>query len=404
MFHPDRRNYLFLRRAPAERGFSLVEALIGAALISITALGLGTTIHHLMQSRQKSQSVSLAVQTESSLVNAIQDPSSYASIADILKSGGTPPNSFTLNVAVDAEKSFSIHPTQQLYLDNNLQTCNGFDDKNCTMMVALSGWGKNIPIPGQYSFAYSIESNPNIGNMPALGSASANFSTSDYILTVPSMTNTGKTVQCGVNAVGLLGVDAAGDGICLYYSGNSATCKTDEIPKGFQVIADPGDTHRYYLSFQCVPIRKISCANSDYSFENFNPSSLDPTTPAGPAVGKCVYIGAPSSGVISASGTNGLQVYQLCAPNYADVSPSCAISGPVTGVNVTCSDGHVLTANTSGVTTQISNTGSAITCQAVLPQQTCCSDDPSKCTQVNVPLKVNYTCQLDSSHQDQLVY
>lgn len=390
-----------------QRGFSLIEALIGAALISITALGLGTSIRHLMQSREKSQAVSLAVQTESSLVNAIQDPASYSSIAEALKSGATPPQSFALGVAVDpaAGKSFNISPGQQVYLDNNLQTCSGFSDSKCTMMVALSPWGKDIPIPGQYSFAYSIQANPSVSNMPALGSSSTSFTKSDYMLTVPSLNNTGKVVQCPNNSVGILGVDAAGQAICLYYPDNTATCKADEIPKGFQVTPDPSDTHRYLLSFKCVQIRKISCSSTDYSFENFNPVALDPASQNNNyPVGKCVYIGAPTSNPISAAGTNGMQVYQLCAPNYAATSVSCNLAGAPTGVNVTCSDGHVLTANTSGVTTQVSNDGTVITCQAVIPPQQCCSDDPSKCTQVNAPISTSYVCGLDSAHGDQWVY
>jgi type II secretory pathway pseudopilin PulG len=388
-------------------GFSLIEALIGAALISITALGLGSSINHLMQSREKSQMVSMSIQTESALVNAIQDPANYAGVMEALQHDGNPPSNFQLQVMVDpsSDKSFSIRPNQQIYLTDNLQACSSFEDKNCSMMVALSRWGKDVPIPGQYSFGYSIQTNPHTSNMPPLGSKDTSFaSPSDFVLTVPSLANTGKLVSCGANAVGILGVDSLGQALCLYYSDNKSNCKADEIPKGFQVTADPANPHRYYLNFKCVTMRRIVCAKPDYSFENFNPVALDSTGTSGnSAVGKCVYIGQPTSNLITVNGTDGMTVSQLCAANYVAAAPSCA-KGAVTGTNATCSDGHVLVANTSGVTAQMTNNGTNLVCQAVIPQQQCCADDPSRCTKVSVALKVNYTCALDSNHTDELVY
>lgn len=388
-------------------GFSLIEALIGAALISITALGLGSSINHLMQSREKSQMVSMSIQTESALVNAIQDPANYTGVMEALQHNGNPPENFQLQVMVDpsSSKSFSIRPNQQIYLTNNLQACSGFDDKNCSLMVALSRWGKDIPIPGQYSFGYSIQTNPHTSNMPPLGSKDTSFaSPSDFVLTVPNLANTGKLVSCGANAIGILGVDSLGQALCLYYSDNKSNCKADEIPKGFQVSADPTDSHRYYLNFKCVAMRRISCTKQDYSFENFNPLALDSTGTSGSsAVGKCVYIGKPNSSLITVNGTDGMTVSQLCETNYVPIAPTCA-NGAVTGTNTTCSDGHVLVANTSGVTAKMTNNGTDIVCQAVIPQQQCCGDDLSRCTKVSVALKVNYTCTLDSNHTDELVY
>src|SRR6185312_7621318 len=119
-------------------GFSLIEALIGAALISVTALGLGSSINHLMQSHGRSKLISLAISTESALVNAVQDPSNYTT----LQAGQPPPSNFQLQVVVDPtnNKYFTISPAQTLYLDENWQPCSGFSDRNCLLKVTLSPW------------------------------------------------------------------------------------------------------------------------------------------------------------------------------------------------------------------------------------------------------------------------
>jgi type II secretory pathway pseudopilin PulG len=386
----------------SSQGFSLIEALIGAALISVIALGLGSSLHYLQHSREKSQSTSLAVETESALINAIQDPANYGSIAGILKSGETPPNNFQLKVTLDPSsgQGFSISPGQQIYLTENLHGCESFKDSNCVMMVALSPWGKDKPLPGMYSFAYSIQTNPSVAVQPALGSPSTTFAATDYILTVPSLSNNEKVVQCGANAVGLLGVDATGQALCLYYSGSTAECPENSLPKGFVVTPDPSDTHRYYLNYKCVPMRQIACAQPNYSFQSLNPSALDSSISPSGAAGLCVYIGAPTSSAVTVNGSDGMSINQACPSAYVTApAPSCVINGPVKGSDVTCGTGQVLTANTSGVKTQVTASGSSVTCRAVIPQQQCCSDNTSKCTSVTVPLTASYSCILDASHQ-----
>ena len=385
-------------------GFSLIEALIGAALISVTALGLGSSINHLMQSHGRSKLISLAISTESALVNAVQDPSNYTT----LQAGQPPPSNFQLQVVVDPtnNKYFTISPAQTLYLDENWQPCSGFSDRNCLLKVTLSPWGKDIPVSGQYSLGYSIAANPSSVTMPSLGNKDANFSSpSDYILTVPALSSDGKLVQCTApNPIGILGVDSAGQALCLYYPDAMVSCKADEIPKGFQVTPDATDTHKFYLSFKCVPMRKISCGNPNYSFENFNPVALDPMTSGQTsAVGKCVYIGAPTTAPITASGNDSMQVNQACAVNYVPNSPTCQAGIP-SAPPVTCTNGQVLRANTDGITAQVANSSSTVLCQAVVPTQPCCANDPTKCVKVTVPLTVNYNCVLDSNHGDQWVY
>lgn len=389
------------------RGFSIIEALIAAALISIAALGLGNAVSKLSQSRQKSQMVSLSIGFEASMIAALQSPSTYSAYKAQLQHGQIPTG---MSIIVPGDTPVTLTPGQTVYLTKNLQTCQGFSDANCALQVSLSQLQN---IGGQFSFAYFIQGNPKMPAMTPLGSPNLD----DYSVTIPVdvYQDKGTDINCDDPTVdiGMMGIGDDGKPICLQKPTAADTCATGTLAKGFQVIFDPG-TKNFRLAFQCsTPLRVLTCpapAGSPYpggyALQSFLPVSLDPSSASSSlAYNTCIFVASNPSAYANSGGTNyvltqrdGVQMTNACPPGYKPQATRCDIAN-ASGQDVNCTSG--ITIHYVPVTSaQPSVTGNIISCQTVVPSQPYCGNSPGNPayqTKAWADANLSYQCVMDGT-------
>jgi hypothetical protein len=396
-------------------GFSIIEALIAGVLVAVAALGLGQSISQLSKTRTKSQLVSTAISLESSLIASLQSPSTYNSYKSSLQSGQIP-SDMVIPIPFD-DNSLSIRPGQTLYLTRQLQLCprQSFTDTACALMIQLAPMKK---IDDHFAFAYSIQGNPQLTTMSALGSPQA----SDYSVSVPVdiYQNQANDVNCSdrLTDIGIMGMGDNGKPICIKKPNAGDTCPRGTLAKGFKVIFDSG-SKEYRLAFQCSPpLRILSCIPKSgnpypgaYSLQSFIPASLDRAAPPSALAGNtCTLIATNPSPYADGSGAfrvltqrDGVQVTNACPAGYKPQVVRCDISS-LGGQDVICRSGLRLT-HVKPTKAQGSVQGNNVACQVVVPAQPFCSNspgDPNYQTKAWANANLSYQCVLDGSAPETL--
>lgn len=391
------------------RGFSIIEALIAAALISAAALGLGNAISQLSKTRAKSQLISTAISLESALVSALQSPASYNDYKAMLQKGQVPSD---MTISIPGDNPLSIKPGQTIYLTKQMQTCpqQNFNDTTCSLLLKLAPMKK---IDDHFSFAYSIQGNPKLTAMSPLGSPNAD----DYTISIPVdiYQAQGSDINCDDKTVdiGMMGMGDDGKPICIKKPRSTDTCPAGTLAKGFKVVFD-GGSKEYRLTFDCSePLRTLSCIPNTgnpypgaYSLQSFLPASLDRASSAASLTyNTCTLIAANPSPYANSGGTpylmtqkDGVQVNNACPAGYKPQFIRCDVSAAA-GQDVVCKSGikltHINPTQAKGV-----NDGNNVSCQVIVPSQPFCSNspgDPAYQAKAWADANLTYQCVLDGS-------
>lgn len=362
----------------ASDGFSLVETMIGAALILVNLGVLSSALIQYGEVSKKQRVITLAMNLESALHRAVTSPPAAlhylpgAMIDQMVQPAGNFPDPYTLDFPIDIDgvvRTLSLtwpagftNPvdTVSVFLDRQMNTCNpDFTNMNCVILFEIAKNKIAGPSP-IYSYAYRITINPDLHiGTQSLGVAEQGaFSTNrgagntDYKLFIPQyiLASENFTLCNTTTTAGLTGYDrTTGTPICLVgpIDDVAERCDATEISKGLRVVDDGTNFH---LIPRCVTARGFTCpppnSNNDagqieYSMMIYDPRSLDPAFPIG-VTNKCVFTAmSPAADPTPPSnvGTT-LNVPQACPNPYRITTPNpygCSASGVATASQGSCS-------------------------------------------------------------------
>ena len=227
-----------------QKGFTLVEVLIASVIVSVSVLGLSTSLVGLGHSRKKSVAVSNSIAIENALVAAITDINSYeegntdAKAKELQRTlaQGSLPQSLTLklkfnNITVDVALT-SSSPAVTLF-DENLNLCFGGFSKVCPYKLTLqSRSGANR----QYEVIYQIEVHQDLAVVQPSGTAKNPDGTYKDPLAIPvELYKPGFKNACDKDETSAIGMDpVTGEVNCIKkpdLKNPDQYCPEETIPK-----------------------------------------------------------------------------------------------------------------------------------------------------------------------------
>jgi prepilin-type N-terminal cleavage/methylation domain-containing protein len=238
---------LRLKSSQSERGFSLVEVLVAAAIISTAVVILSSGVNAMGKAKRKAAVINAAIALQAQLIDELSTEARFLN-------GAVPKDPLDMVDPVEIEITPTTGPNYRAvrdtdhFFNSNLQSCpGGFADISCTLRLRFN-FRPNGTI---WYAAYRITSNPNIdvplGNLGTMHDNA--FDITDYRSPLPDLLIKNSTsVSCmGPGEIGVSGINRnTGDVICLRGPGAAAPCDPDKFLKRF--IAQDFGTH-----FQLVP-------------------------------------------------------------------------------------------------------------------------------------------------------
>lgn len=267
------------------RGFGVIEGLVGASILAVTALGLGVAINSMAKSRIKTQTASSAVSLESTIITAIQDPAIYQPFKEELRAGNLDliRQNFFLPAVGWGDGRLRLSLDGQFFSSDGSACSGGFANKSCVLSLKMDIRQDALPPKPEYSFAYSIETNSNVITMAPIGvPPNSSFATESFKLAMPSVAVADDVVGCEeLNAVAAKGFSFdTGKLHCLEAPRLGPSPTGDDCPDGHFPVALRVFENR--VTFECQALRSVSCIDRFYALNNFMPRSLDPRNPSLP--------------------------------------------------------------------------------------------------------------------------
>lgn len=281
-----------------DKGMSIVEILMGAAIVSIAGMGLTVAVQSMARAQIKTQVVADAVSLETLLARAIQEPTTYTSYKTLLQQGDDA--SFEqfktqFRVAVPSWGSGQL-AIGETYFSRSGEVCANFSVNNCLYRVNLQVQ-RTPGTPPTYAFAYRIQLNEDMVPMTPLGAKTSdaagntylgnNFAVDDYRYKVPTSV-TAANIVCASGQIAM-GFDAS-TGLLNCAGVSTAPCPANTIPIGIQIVNNN-------VQLNCQPVRRITCSDGTansvaYALSSFQLNTLDSRVPASTAVSgaRCAFV------------------------------------------------------------------------------------------------------------------
>lgn len=416
-----------------ERGFTFVEVLVAAMIMTTSVGALGWSFLGLQKSRVKGELISGVTSIETALTTALLNEDNYPESIRPQLQAGTVPSSLTFPVvgsSMEKPFNFAIKPGETIELDRNGSPCAGatFPASNCPYRIQLAMRqlaGAGALSSSSMAFAYRIETrDPDVQlNFRGAGadSDSGAFTDEEFTITLPYeyylSKNAGRLLlECpSTTTVGVWGIDRSGGGSVSCIDQPRESCPQGTLPKGLRFVSHSATSAS--VEFECGPSVQTASCPTDYALLQIDTTTLDAGRTKS---GTCVYVGAsPAAGhtyrgerIEGRVCPRGYRSQSSCAlvdevssagscPWCHSSTPDCSAASPQTEspvgtYNITipyrCADSNPLTqaANRgqARLVENLPNKGDVL-CYLHRPQQDCGATWDAK-------VELNVTCVLDT--------
>lgn len=312
-----------LTKCGNQSGQSIVEVLIASSILTISALGLTSSLVNLGQSKKKSEQVSYVLALESSIASALSDSSSYSEAQRASFRAGTVPADLRMNLQLPNSPTgtLSVQRGQLIYLDTQLQACAGFDEE-CIYSFEFEVRNKNELeplLPVTFGVAYRIEMRSEDSLPLAVGADRPFDAVEDFELEIPPAVYRIRDQNgCADDELFVIGLNRASGAVqCIKRPTNS--CAANEVVTGYRV----GTTAdlRLQLQLECQAVTANVTCPAKYSLQSISMSGYTLN-------GQCIYAGTEDGdfGSNIISGNVGQANMLACPEDYSvDSSSTCSI-------------------------------------------------------------------------------
>lgn len=319
------------RRCLGEAGFGIPQALLAAALISISIAGIGSLTYFSAIGSKKSRSTSKAFALETQIITGFQN-SVEMDPAKMYLTTGTIPSSFTFTLSNGINPVTEVGGT--LFFSPDSDTPCAYDAEKCFIKVesalrCFSISGVSYPV---CKAAYRISFDTQLFSLSPVGVLEPGplSAVPDEQFTLPvayDLFVQETQANCSDSSTLMVTGFDRDTGVlnCAHFP--QKNCLDGEISTGLIY-----DSTTNSVELKCQPLNKFSCPNN-YALLSFNPATFSPGS--GFAAPTCVFIGRKSAPWPIAVSGNDSVAGTFCPDNYRTTvatesnPPNCRIT-PIT--------------------------------------------------------------------------
>ena len=318
-------NHLIFQNRRSNKGFTIIDSLIATVIVITGFLAVTTTMRGAFQISLKSRLIARQVALESAIISGLQDPANFSTTVRASLGAGNPPAAFTIS---DSNSVVIAQIGRTLFFTPEGTSCPALSINNrCLLSVRLD---INCRGSGLCFAAYQIAVAQLGQNLSISALGSPNFAAADYALPLPYDLYLGKQIQgvCDPNTeLAVNGLNRqTGTLTCIRKPALTTACADRRLAS--RLIYN--NINRS-IEMQCRPAGRTLTCPTNYALWNFNPASLDTSTPTG----RCVFIGANTTGQWPNPPAPALSVSGTFCPSHYRTVPSCTLVSQVIS-NVSC--------------------------------------------------------------------